>query len=200
MNINDIKNMQFEYAEETIGRILEKYGLSRDQVLGEIGDPSNYDLVRKFKSYFPDIGDASAGGRGGLSFFGLQSLSAAINMLEGAYKLREHDAAALLILQEAVFFAGAAFGCSYGGDISDALDVVRKSKIGKKGAKKKHGATNELKKWALAEVKKIKSGDKGDKDVSRLLVRRIPEHLMDVSKDPESLIYKALLARHKVKK
>ena len=65
------------------------------------------------------------------------------------------------------------------------------SKAGEKGAKTKHAGTNALKKWAKENAKTMLGSDK---QIAEKLFSRLPDHLKNVSKDPERLIYDALRA------
>lgn len=89
--------------------------------------------------------------------------------------------------EEVGFCSGAAFAVMH----EDERSRAEKSINGKKGALSLHGPRTELKNWALAQAK---SNRGAHKDIARKLASQIPEHLVDVSKDPERLIYDALRA------
>ena len=78
----------------------------------------------------------------------------------------------------------------------ETLDKMRMSDIGSIGAINRHKQTNELKDWALEQIKSLRMDDRL---ASEYLSDRIPEHLANASKNPEQLIYRALLARHQAK-
>lgn len=65
---------------------------------------------------------------------------------------------------------------------------------GRRGAARRREATNALKSWAVSAAAAVRGSDV---EVARRLVQVLPEHLRDVSEDPEQLIYKALRARKK---
>jgi hypothetical protein len=67
---------------------------------------------------------------------------------------------------------------------------IKLSANGKKGALALHEPTIQLKAWALSKAEGMRGAPK---DISRKLAKQIPAHLADVSKDPERLIYEALL-------
>ena len=75
------------------------------------------------------------------------------------------------------------------------LDVKNdRSTAGKKGGVQKNAPYAALKKWALKEAEKM---HKADKQIAKDLANRLPEHLKDVSNDPQRLIYNTLLAKRK---
>jgi hypothetical protein len=71
------------------------------------------------------------------------------------------------------------------------------AKAGAAGAKLKHTKTNELKKWAERLAVDMREADA---DKARKLSARMPEHLANVSKNPERLIYDHLRAVRKRKR
>ena len=91
-------------------------------------------------------------------------------------------------------------GLEIGRRSTEKLMVVLKEKIDKrsslssagvKGAQSLHRPMAELKEWALSEANRIRGSHK---DIARNLTSRIPKHLVNVSKDPERLIYDTLRA------
>jgi hypothetical protein len=71
------------------------------------------------------------------------------------------------------------------------------AKAGAKGAKKKHTPTDELKRWAENKAVNMREADRVK---ARKLSAWIPEHLANVSKNPERLIYDHLRAIEKRKR
>lgn len=105
---------------------------------------------------------------------------------------KSHEFALAYIInaaEEVAFCRGAHFGVGY----VFAEKRVALSASGKKGALSLHGPKAKLKVWALSQAK----GNRGShKDIARELATQIPEHLAEISKDPERLIYDALRAQH----
>ncbi|WP_442763060.1 hypothetical protein [Malikia spinosa] len=66
------------------------------------------------------------------------------------------------------------------------------AKAGLSGARSKHSKPRALKAWAEQQAKAMKGAEL---DIARRLAAQIPEHLADVSKNPERLIYEHLRAR-----
>ena len=89
------------------------------------------------------------------------------------------------------------------GEQTKAIERVKRSRTsqlaeaGAAGAKLKHNKTNELKKWAECVAVDMREADA---DKARKLSARMPEHLADVSKNPERLIYDHLRAIRKRKR
>ncbi|KGM54663.1 hypothetical protein N800_06695 [Lysobacter daejeonensis GH1-9] len=71
------------------------------------------------------------------------------------------------------------------------------SESGKRGASSRHEASRRLKQWALEEAQGMQGAPR---EIARQLERRLPEHLVDVSADPQRLIYEALLHEQKSRK
>lgn len=65
---------------------------------------------------------------------------------------------------------------------------------GKAGAKVRLGPVNELKNWALSEAEKMQGADMA---IARRLGQKVPQHLANVSVDPQRLIYEALRTRRR---
>ena len=66
------------------------------------------------------------------------------------------------------------------------------AKAGREGAKIRNRPYQELKDWTIAQAVGMRDQDI---DIARRLSAQIPEHLADVSKNPERLIYDALRAQ-----
>ena len=79
---------------------------------------------------------------------------------------------------------------------SETLDKSRMSNIGSLGGINRHQPTAKLKAWALQQPEALRMPAR---EASEYLSARIPAHLADASKNPEQLIYRALLARHQAK-
>ena len=67
---------------------------------------------------------------------------------------------------------------------------------GARGADAKHAKTRALKEWA---VKNACASRASDREISRALAAKLPAEFVDVSVDPERLIYEALRATRKPK-
>ena len=131
----------------------------------------------------------------------LSSLSiAAVSLFAAKYFKDEYEfkskELSLEFLINAAYNLGAAKGYRYEGGILKLIDSTHKKTIGKNGGKAKNKPKQELKDWALQQAKSLKLTDR---DAARHLSARIPEHLAAESKNPEQLIYRALLARHQAK-
>jgi hypothetical protein len=70
------------------------------------------------------------------------------------------------------------------------------SAAGEVGGRAKNVKYAALKKWALEKASTMKEGDKG---ISLKLFNELPSHFLNVSDDPQRLIYDALRARQKSK-
>ena len=82
-------------------------------------------------------------------------------------------------------------------EIRQGQERTRKAKLseaGKLGALAKNAPVNALKDWALNRASSMRGSDI---DNARQLSALLPEHLAEISKNPERLIYDALRNRHR---
>lgn len=69
---------------------------------------------------------------------------------------------------------------------------VKLSEAGRLGARSKNARITPLKEWALNRASSMRGSDV---DMARQLSASLPEHLAEISKDPERLIYETLRSR-----